>query len=253
MAGAVAAFGGRVGFGHVLQHGVTGGETAHEQRALVADHGREPVVFIERIGGGAGAGFLAKAEINSADDLALLVEVLERALHFAVEQHEAVDLDALILVEILRVADRWDGRLEICAVFVFFYSLADGEIGMLEAQVGDGVGAEAAVCCRFRRRGRNAISSAMPIRTGPAIRSLLLDRHRIYVSIDGIASDESWATLASPFNLVAQANRPVGILSRGKQPKRDIAVPRCDQRNAFADEDGNDVNIEFVDLPGIKE
>ncbi len=157
MAGAVAAFGGRIGLGHVLHHGVAGGESADEQRALIANHGREPVVFVERVGGGAGAGFLAESEINSADDLALLVEIFERVLHFAVEQHEAVDLDGLLLGQIFRVADGRDGGVEVAgdfvadvlgAVFVFLYCLADGEVGVLEPQVGDGIGAECAIRCR---------------------------------------------------------------------------------------------------------
>ena len=151
MRGAVAAARGRIGFGHVLHHGVAGAKAAHQQRALVADHGREPVVLIERVGRGAGAGFLAESEINSADDFALLVEIFERDFHLAVEQHVAVDLDALLLVEIFRVADRRDGGVEIAfdfvadvlgAVFVFLDRLADGEVGMLQAVVGDGVGAE---------------------------------------------------------------------------------------------------------------
>ena len=88
-------------------------KAAHQQRALVADHGREPVILIERISGRARAGLLAQSEINSADYLALLVEIFERDLHFAVEQHVAIDLDALLLVEILGVANRWDRRVEI--------------------------------------------------------------------------------------------------------------------------------------------
>ena len=157
--GAVAALGGRVGFGHVLHHGVAGGESADEERSLIADHGREPVVFVERVGGGAGAGFLAESEIDSADDFALLVEIFERDLHFAVEQHVAVDLDGLLLAQIFGVADRRDGRVEIAfdfvadvlgAVAIFFCVLADGEVGVLEAVVGDGVGAEVLVgrACR---------------------------------------------------------------------------------------------------------
>ena len=144
----------RVGFGHVLHHGVAGSESADEERALVADHGGEPVVLIERVRGGAGAGFLAESEINSADDFALLVEIFERDFHFAVEQHEAVDLDGLLLAQILRVADGRDGSVEIAgdfvadvfgAVSIFFYGLVDGEVWVLEAVVGDGVGAEVLV------------------------------------------------------------------------------------------------------------
>ena len=170
----------RIGFGHVLHHRVAGGEAADQQRSLVADHGREPVIFIERVSRGAGAGFLAEAEINSADDLALLVEIFERDLHFAVEQHVAVDLDALLFVEILRVADRRDWGVEVAvdfvadvlgAVFIFLYRLVDREVGMLEARVGDGVGAEVGRCracaemhrCPYRCRwscARSWISSS---------------------------------------------------------------------------------------------
>jgi hypothetical protein len=135
--GAVAAFGGRIGLGHVLHHGVAGAKPAHQQRALIADHGREPIVFVERVGRGARAGFLAESEINSAHDLALLVEIFERDLHLAVEQHVAVDLDRLLLVQIFRVANRRDGSTQIAfhfvadalgSVFVFFYGLTDGEV-----------------------------------------------------------------------------------------------------------------------------
>ena len=154
MRGAVAALGGRIGFGHVLHHGVAGAEAADEQRALVADHGGEPVVFVERVGGGAGAGFLAESEVNSADDFALLVEIFEGDLHFAVEQHVAVDLDGLLLVEIFGVADGRDGRVEIAFDFVadvlvpclsFSTDWRTVKFGMLQAVVGDGVGAEVLV------------------------------------------------------------------------------------------------------------
>ena len=63
------------------------------------------------------------------------------------------------LLEILGVADGRDGCVEIAfdlvadmlgAVAVFFDALGDGEVGMLEAIVGDGVGAEVLVrrACR---------------------------------------------------------------------------------------------------------
>ena len=95
--GAVATLGGRVGLSHVLHHGVAGAKAADQERSLVADHGREPVVFVERVGRGAGAGLLAESEVDSADDLALLVEIFERDLHLAIEQHVSVDLDGLRL------------------------------------------------------------------------------------------------------------------------------------------------------------
>ena len=61
--------------------------------------------------------------------------------------------------EIFRVANGRDGRVEIAfdlvadvlgAVAIFFHALADGEVGMFQAVVGDGVGAELLVgrACR---------------------------------------------------------------------------------------------------------
>ena len=174
--GAVAAFRRRIGFRHVLHHGVRGAETANQQRSLVADHGREPVVLIERVCRGAGAGFLAESEIDSADDFALLVKILQRHFHFAVEQHVAIDLDALLLVEIFRVPDGRDGCVEISsnfvadvlgAVFVFFHELLHRKIRMLQAVVRDGVGANGGIL-RSRVAGlrlRRSIARAIPIRT----------------------------------------------------------------------------------------
>ena len=58
------------------------------------------------------------------------------------------------------------------AVFVFFYALADGEVGMLEARVGDGVGAEV----RCGGLGlRCTVTRAVPV--GPVLGVLLLDCH----------------------------------------------------------------------------
>ena len=151
MGRAVAALGGRIGFSHVLHHGIGGAEATDQQRSLIADHGGEPVVLVERVGGGAGAGFLAESEVNSADYLALLVEILEGDLHFAIEQHVAVDLDGLLLVEVFGVADRrnWSGEVAtdfvayvLLALTIFFRELADFELRVLEAVVGDVVGAE---------------------------------------------------------------------------------------------------------------
>jgi len=87
--------GGRSGFGHVLHHDVGGREAADEERSLIADHGTEPLIFMKSAGGSAGAGFLAESEVNSADDMALLVEILERRFHAAVEEHPTVDFDEL--------------------------------------------------------------------------------------------------------------------------------------------------------------
>jgi len=103
-----------------------------------AYHGREPVILIKGVGRGARAGFLAQPEINSSDYLSLLIKIFQSDLHFAVEQHVAVDLDALLLAQVLRVADGRDGRAEVAgdfvadvlgAVLVFLDRLADAEVG----------------------------------------------------------------------------------------------------------------------------
>src|SRR5438270_1580378 len=166
----VAALGRGIGFGHVLHNGIGSAESTDEQGALVADHGGEPVVFVERVGGGAGAGFLAQSEVDSTDNLALLVKIFESDLHFAIEQHVAVDFDGLLLVEVFGIADRWDGGGAVdgdfvtdmfLALAIFFRELADFELRVLQAVVGDVVGAEvflaAAVFARASLGGRRGV------------------------------------------------------------------------------------------------
>src|SRR4051794_15484200 len=111
--GSVAALGGRSGFGHVLHHDVTRRKSADERRTLVADHRANPVVLLERVGGGAGAGLLPQPEVNAADNFALLVERFERSLHATVQEHPAIDFDELLLVQVFRVAEGWSGRGEV--------------------------------------------------------------------------------------------------------------------------------------------
>ena len=100
---------------------------------------------MKSISGGAGAGFLAEAKVNAADYFPLLVEIFQRGLHLAVEQHPAVDLEALFPVEIFRFADGWDRSGEITLDFVANFAalvdLADCEAWFFETVVGDGVGA----------------------------------------------------------------------------------------------------------------
>jgi hypothetical protein len=108
---------------------------------LIADHGGKPVVLVEGIGGGAGTGFLAQTKIHPAHHFALLVKVLKRLLHFAVENHPAIDLDRLLAIQVLRFADRWHGRAEITrnliTAAVAFAHLAHREAGPFQAVVGN--------------------------------------------------------------------------------------------------------------------
>src|SRR5579862_4197302 len=93
----VAALGRRTRLSHVLHHDVASGKTADQERSLIANHGAEPVFLLESKSRSAGTGFLAKPEIDAAHYLSLLVKVFERRLHAAVQQHPAVDFDALLL------------------------------------------------------------------------------------------------------------------------------------------------------------
>ncbi len=114
--------------------------------ALVADHGADPVVLMEGVGGGAGAALLAEAEVDAADDFALLVEFFEGLFHLAVEEHPAIDLDRLFGLEVFGVAQGRGGGVESAFDLVmdlagfFVEDLADGEIGDFEAVVGDAMG-----------------------------------------------------------------------------------------------------------------
>src|ERR1700732_5364925 len=99
MRSSVAAFRGRIRLGHVLHHHVARLKAPDEKRPLIANHGRKPVIFMKGVSGGTRARLLAKSEINPTDYFALLVEVLQGLLHPAVEDHPAINLNALLFVE----------------------------------------------------------------------------------------------------------------------------------------------------------
>ena len=141
----VAALGRRTGLGHVLHHDVAGGEAADQQRPWLRIMGPSQSSLMQSVGRGTRAGLLAESEVHAADNLALLVEILERGLHLAIEQHPAVDLDALFPVEIFRFANGRDRSAEVAADLiadrVAFANLANAEDRFFQAVVGDGVGA----------------------------------------------------------------------------------------------------------------
>src|SRR6516162_7497936 len=58
--------------------------------------------------------------------------------------------------------------------------------------------------------------------------------------------------LASSY-VVAQPDHAVRILFDRTQKQREVTMARGDEGDAFADEDGDDVNVELVDLAGIEE
>src|ERR1017187_10978381 len=93
----IPPLGGRARLGHVLHHDVGGRKSAYQQRALVADHRPKPFILMKSESRGAGASFLAEAEVNAADTFSLLVEIFERGFHAAVEKHPAIDFADLLL------------------------------------------------------------------------------------------------------------------------------------------------------------
>src|SRR3954471_21784182 len=127
MRSAIASLRRRVSLRHVLHHHVARFKAADQKRALVADHRREPIIFSESICRGARTRFLSESEINAADYFALLVKILERLLHPAVEHHPAINFYALLLIEVLGIADRRRGRVQITgnliATFITFANL----------------------------------------------------------------------------------------------------------------------------------
>ena len=100
-------------------------KSPQQQGSLIADHGSEPVVFSQRVGGSARARLLPQAKINSAHHLGLFVKDFQLLLHLAIEQHPAVQLDALFFAEIFRIADRRRRRVQIAANFVAYFSVFD--------------------------------------------------------------------------------------------------------------------------------
>ena len=120
-----------------------GVKAANKLRALVADHRGKPVVRAKRIGGGARAGLLSQAEIHSAHDLALFIEILQRHFHAAVHHHPAVELYALFLIQIPGIPYGRDRRIQVAAYFVMnFRSIGnfnDFKFGLLQSPIGNAV------------------------------------------------------------------------------------------------------------------
>ena len=146
----VAPPGRRIALGHVLPHDVARGEASHQHRPLVANHRAKPVVGSKCVGRGARAALLAQSEIDAADNLALLVEVLQGHFHAAVEQHPAVDCDALFTREVFRLANRRRRSAQVALDAVLqiraFPRHQNAELWTLEAIVRNVVAAQRGLC-----------------------------------------------------------------------------------------------------------
>src|SRR5207237_1762833 len=105
-----------------------------------------------------GTGLLAESKIDSANYLALLVQIFQCLLHPTVENHPAVDLNALLFVQVFRIANWGRRRAEvtgnfIATLFAFTY-LAHSKSWFLQAVVRDFKSA----LLRQRRRALRSIA-----------------------------------------------------------------------------------------------
>ena len=84
---------------HVLRENVARLEAAHQQRADVADHRRDPVARAQRVGRAYGNGFLPQAAVQAADDFVLPEQAHQQFLERAVEPQVVVELEGLFARE----------------------------------------------------------------------------------------------------------------------------------------------------------
>src|SRR5271168_1129988 len=99
MAGAVFAQRGRSEFRHVLSEDVARRDAFYQQRADIADHGRDPVAFFQGVAGADGDGFLAEARIEAADDFILAEEADHALFELAIKLHVVVKVEVLLAGE----------------------------------------------------------------------------------------------------------------------------------------------------------
>src|SRR5712672_892329 len=110
MAGAVFAFGGGIVLGHVLHEDVAWRNALDKERAYVANHGRQPIFFLESVGAAHGNAFLAEAGVQSADNFVLAEEFDHGVFHRAVEAHVVVQVQILLAGQVLLHAGSGGGR-----------------------------------------------------------------------------------------------------------------------------------------------
>ena len=79
----------------MLRENVARLEAAHQQRADIADHRRDPVVRPQRIRRADGDGFLPQAAIEAAEDLVLPEQARQQLFERAVQPQVVVELEGL--------------------------------------------------------------------------------------------------------------------------------------------------------------
>src|SRR4029077_18687886 len=101
VAGALFALGGRIVFGHVLHEDVARWHAFDEQRADVADHGRQPVFLLEGVGGGDGNCLLSQTGVEPADNFVLAEELGHGVFDGAGQPHVVIQVEVLLPSEFL--------------------------------------------------------------------------------------------------------------------------------------------------------
>ena len=99
MAGAVFALRRRSEFRHVLGEDVARRDAFDEQRADIADHGRDPVAFLEGVAGADRNGFLAETGIEAADNFILAEQADHALFELTIELHVIVEVEVLFARE----------------------------------------------------------------------------------------------------------------------------------------------------------
>ena len=80
----------------MLRKNIAWRDALDQQRANVADHGRQPVFLFEGVRGADGDAFLAQAGIESAHDFVLAEEFHHGVFDGAVEAHVVVQVEVLL-------------------------------------------------------------------------------------------------------------------------------------------------------------
>src|SRR6202035_5241182 len=96
MAGAILAARWRSVLGHVLSENIAWRNTFDQQRANIANHGRQPIFLFECVRGANGNAFLAFARIQAAHNFVLAEKLHHGVFHGAVQAHVVIQVQILL-------------------------------------------------------------------------------------------------------------------------------------------------------------
>ena len=95
MAGAILALGRRSVFRHVLSKDVARRNALDQQRANIANHGRDPIAFFHGEAGAHRYCFLPEARIQTADNFVLPEQAHHAFFQLPVELHVVIQIEVL--------------------------------------------------------------------------------------------------------------------------------------------------------------